>query len=292
MTSQPAGYADRVRALLGYVMESQLNAVPLDSARIRGLRVASPWDIWWISYRTGRSSRLLGIHSISQDHRCPRCRSDAAFLAGQDQPGHPDELSPRTCDCLTAWAMQMRTPHPTRSWPPLSTCVALIKPGADAAAVRELLTQDFQVLDTQTLQLEQRDVRRLYPDAYGGAYVAAQDTYMTSTPVHAHLLKTTPARVTTTPVLSTPEARSSTTVSLSRPTQISSPREVKARIRRTLGDGDVRRNHLHMPDNPGDTFVDIAHLFGWDRLRELYERNDRDTASARLAGYWAVLEGT
>ena len=49
------------------------------------------------------------------------------------------------------------------------------------------------------------------------------------------------------------------------------------------------RNHLHMPDNPGEALADIAHFAGPDVFAELYERHERDQRAGRLAAYRAAL---
>jgi hypothetical protein len=66
------------------------------------------------------------------------------------------------------------------------------------------------------------------------------------------------------------------------------PTQIKAGIRHLLG-ADKVRNHLHMPDNPGEALADIAHLAGRELLATLYERHDRDRSTERLAFYRAAL---
>ncbi|MDQ2883753.1 MAG: hypothetical protein M3Y48_22000 [Actinomycetota bacterium] len=70
------------------------------------------------------------------------------------------------------------------------------------------------------------------------------------------------------------------------------PGVLKADIRRRLGGGDVLRNHLHMPDSPGDAFADLDHLAGAETFSRLYERYEGDRAAQRLARYRALLEQT
>lgn len=65
---------------------------------------------------------------------------------------------------------------------------------------------------------------------------------------------------------------------------------IKSGIRRRLGEGDALRNHLHMPDSPGDAFADLDHLASTETFLRLYERYDRDRAAQRLARYRALLE--
>ncbi|MCO6010444.1 hypothetical protein NE236_36345 [Actinoallomurus purpureus] len=108
-----------------------------------------------------------------------------------------------------------------------------------------------------------RSTRRLYPEAYGADYVGARDAYLTGGPVQVLVLRTlwedpVPAK------------------------------QIKAAIRQVLG-ADELRNHLHMPDNPGEALADITHLAGSDTLAELYGRYERDRSSERLAFYRAAL---
>jgi hypothetical protein len=146
----------------------------------------------------------------------------------------------------------------------------MTKPGADRAAVESMLATSYTILDSSDLHLQAADGRRLYPDAYGRDYVARQENFLTEGPVRAHLL------------LSHPQERSAGAHLAGR---------VKTEIRRNLGPGDLLRNHVHLPDNPGDAFCDIEHLFGRPHLLYLFERYERDTAPVRLAGYRALLEG-
>jgi hypothetical protein len=130
--------------------------------------------------------------------------------------------------------------------------------------VRAALDRDYRVIGMTRRQLSTSDVRRLYPDAYGAAFVAAQDAYLVGARVDVLIL-------------------------LARTDPPPDPGQVKARVRADLGRPDPLRNHLHMPDSPGDTLCDVAHLAGTDLLADLYERYDRDRAEQRLAHYRAVL---
>ncbi len=151
------------------------------------------------------------------------------------------------------------------AWPTWLLTVAMVKPGSDPIAVRELLAESHTVLAEIQRSLALEDVRRLYPDAYGREYVACRDDYLTSAPVTVFVLLTSPWAV-------------------------GKAKGIKAAVRRHLGDGDVLRNHLHMPDSPGDAFADLDHLAGTETFIRLYERYERDRAADRLARYRALLE--
>jgi hypothetical protein len=159
----------------------------------------------------------------------------------------------------------MRQPAVSPCWPRLRVSVAVVKPGADQTVVRRALSEAYRVLRAAERRLTTADVRRLYPDAYGEDYVAAQDAYLTSAPVEVL-------------VLLAPDRR-----------HVPDPKQVKDHVRRRLGDADPLRNHLHMPDNPGDTLCDLHHLAGQQTLQDLYGRYGRDAAADRFAGYRAVL---
>jgi hypothetical protein len=163
---------------------------------------------------------------------------------------------------MLRWAAGLRTPGPLLTWPSASLSLALIKPGAPAGPIKAMLTAAFEVLTVRELTLTTSDTRRLYPEAYGAWYVHARDAYLTSGPVLVLVLR---ARQPSTPASA-----------------------VKARIRGWLG-GSRLRNHLHMPDNPGETLADIAHLAGYRELAQLYRRYERDHTARRLAFYRAAL---
>ncbi|MGH3565013.1 MAG: hypothetical protein ACRDRH_03050 [Pseudonocardia sp.] len=131
--------------------------------------------------------------------------------------------------------------------------------------MRELLAQSHTVIEEAQRHLTPADVRRLYPDAYGPDYVARRDDYLTSAPVTVFVL-------------------------VASPSAIGKAKDIKFDVLRRLGDGDALRNHLHMPDSPGDAFADLDHLTGSKTFSRLYERYERDRATQRLARYWALLE--
>jgi len=258
---QVQAYRDRVTALLAYVVESALAG----ATRAAPAEVDSPWDVWWICYRTATSAADLGLHP-EHTGGCGFCRQNVCDLTGTRPPGHPGRSASGRCGCLRRWAVRMRQPAPSPAWPRLRVSVAAVKPDADRAAVRRCLSEAYLVLSAADRRLTTADVRRLYPDAYGEDYVAAQDAYLTSAPVEVLVL------------LAAADHRN-----------VSDPQQVKDQVRRRLGVGDPLRNHLHMPDNPGDTLCDLHHLAGEQTLHELCGRYDRDAAADRLARYRAVL---
>ncbi len=252
----PAKYLPR--ALLGHVMETLLSGHTCEET----VQLSSPWDAWWACYRAVLPLGRLGIGVTAPDKGCGDCVRDAFALASADPPRHPDPGAARPCGCLLEWAVRMRAPAPRVAWPPLSLTLALAKPGAPSEAIRAGLQHSHQVLRAVAVHLTTDDTRRLYPEAYGVGYVAARDAYLTSGPVLVLAL------------------RAGTTAA--------GAQQVKDRIRDALG-GDRLRNHLHMPDNPGEALADIGHLAGDELLAGLYERYERDRAGHRLAFYRAAL---
>jgi len=251
---------DRAKVRLALTMEYQLAEVAADSGR-----PSCPWDAWWVCYRSGVPAAELGwaTEPPLDECCCQRCRHDAWQLACR-RPEHPDSLGPRSCDCLHEWAVRMRRPAPEPAWPALRTTLALIKPRADRDAVLTQLATRFVVIDCWDRQLTAGDVRRLYPDAYGADHVARLTDYLTSAPVHTLvLLAPVPGLV--------------------------SAKRVKSGIRQRLGGADPLRNHLHLPDDPGEALCDLRHLVGHDLLLDLYRRYDRDGAGDRIARYRALL---
>jgi nucleoside diphosphate kinase len=249
------------RALLGYLIETHLLPGGPPAAPVR---LASPWDAWWACYRAGTPLGRLGAQLRLPSACCPVCVSTSRDLASTDPPRHPAEQAGPSCGCLLKWAIRMRSPAPEGHWPPWSLTLALIKPDAPAARIRERLAGEYGILATSTRTLTTQDTRRMYPEAYGADYVAARDAYLTSGPVAVLVLR----------------ARS--------PGACGQTAQIKAGIRRDLGAG-MLRNHLHMPDNPGEALADIAHFAGPSVLAELYERHERDQRAGRLAVYRAAL---
>ena len=253
---QPARHA--AKALLGYALDTLLSGT---SAGDSGALVPNPWDAWWACYRAGRPLAVSGTCVSAGDGACADCAGQALALAAASPPCHPG-TEPGPCGCLLRWAAAMRSPGPPAGWPPTALSLALIKPGAPAGLVRGLLAGDFDVLAARELTLTTADTRRLYPEAYGAGYVAERDAYLTSG---------------TAQVL---------TLAAHRPGAVSA--DVKARIR-AQASGDELRNHLHMPDNPGEALADIAHFAGYEELAQLYRRYERDRTSSRLAFYRTAL---
>jgi hypothetical protein len=142
------------------------------------------------------------------------------------------------------------------AWPPVSLSLALIKPDAPAAAIKDMLAPLYGILGSRELTMTTADTRRLYPEAYGAAYVRDRDAYLTSSPAHVLILR----------------ARQAGTDSGA----------VKMRIRGHIG-GDALRNYLHMPDNPGEALADIAQFAGYRELAQLYRRYEREHTARRLA---------
>lgn len=251
----PVKYA--AKALLGYLMDMRLTTAGAGPA----VSVPSPWDAWWACYRAAIPLPALVPRIVARDRSCPSCTDRALRLAAASPPGHPG-TTPQACECLLRWAEQMRAPGPRAAWPPVRLALALIKPDAPAAAITDMLALDFEILRTRELTLTTGETRRLYPEAYGADYVRDRDTYLTRGPAHVLILRARQASI--------------------------DPGAVKTQIRENIG-GDALRNHLHMPDNPGEALADIAQFAGYPELAQLYRRYERDHTARRLAFYRAAL---
>jgi hypothetical protein len=258
----PGAWAARhaAKALLGYVLDARLTgSAPAGRATAF---VPDAWDAWWACFRARLPLGTTGIQVQAGGGSCPQCTGRAALLAVADPPQHPGpETGP--CGCLLRWATAMRSPGPAPAWPPAVLSLAIIKPGAPVGRVQDMLGSWFDILGAREVTLTTDDTRRLYPEAYGADYVADRDAYMTSEPVRVLTLR----------------ARSPSVKS----------KDVKAAIRRELAVGDSLRNHLHMPDNPGEVLADVAQFAGYRELAELHRRYERDHAAGRLAFYRAAL---
>ena len=141
----PAKYA--AKALLGYLMDIRLAA-----AGPAAVSVPSPWDAWWACYRAAIPLPGLAPGIVVRDRSCPSCTGRALQLAAASPPGHPG-TGPQACGCLLRWAGQMRAPGPPVAWPPVSLSLALIKPDAPAAAIKDLLAPVFEILGSRELTL-------------------------------------------------------------------------------------------------------------------------------------------
>jgi hypothetical protein len=260
VTSGPAAAVSAkhaARALLGYAMECLLAGLPAPA----GTLVPGPWDAWWACYRAGLPLGRLAAGTRARRTACASCAERASLLAAADPPQHPGAVG---CPggCLLSWAAAMRSPGTPVTWPDSALSLALLKPGAPANWIAAHLQDAFEVLGESGRPLTPADTRQLYPEAYGAEFVKERDAYLTSGPVRILILR----------------ARSGGT----------QPGAVKRQIRAGAGAGSLR-NHVHMPDSPGDAFADIAHFAGYDQLRLLYGRHDRDGTAGRLAFYRAAL---
>lgn len=248
------------KALLGYVIDARLVGGP--SPDRETVFVPDAWDAWWACFRAGIPLGQSGVRIQAGEGSCPDCSGHAALLAIADPPEHPGTDS-GSCGCLLRWAATMRGAGPAAGWPPSALSLAIVKPGADAGRIQGMLGTWFEVLRADEFVLAATDTRQLYPEAYGAGYVAERDAYLTSGPVRVLIL-------------------------LARDPSVN-PKEVKAGIRKQLPCGDMLRNHLHMPDNPGEAFADIALFAGPGELADLHRRHERDHAPARLAFYRTAL---
>lgn len=230
---------------------------------------ADAWDVWWVCTRAGRSARELGIDLRADDVRttgtepatqpggiivragCGRCVADVGDLTRQAPKDTTDPDTWTRCSCAATWARRMRendpAPDPVVAVPTWRVTVGVVKPGADVAAVRELLAGQFEIVAAEQRMLSDHDVHRLYPEAYGPEFRRRQNGYLTSQPVHV-LALVAPARLTT-----------------------RQHQAAKMAVRMTLGGTDDLRNHLHMADNPGEAWCDAQHLIG-PPAAQLYER--------------------
>ncbi|WP_433186197.1 hypothetical protein [Actinoallomurus sp. CA-150999] len=247
------------KALLGLVMERRLT----ERHSPETVSVSSAWDVWWACYRAALSVDQLGVQVTRPGIGCADCDRDAVALATESPPRHPDAVGCRPCNCLLAWAIRMRGPAAPAQWPSTRLTLALLKPGAPHTRIRAELERTHEVLTVIDTVLTTDDTRRLYPEAYGADYVGARDAYLTGSPVqsfvlHARWERSAPAK------------------------------QIKATIRQILG-ADELRNHLHMPDNPGEAFADIAHFAGPDTLTDLYGRYEHDRSAERMAFYRTAL---
>ncbi|MGH3930109.1 MAG: hypothetical protein ACRDTF_09050 [Pseudonocardiaceae bacterium] len=257
----PVCHRDHAKALLAAAIEHHLTG----QGQLPDRPGDGPWDLWWACYRAQRSAAELRLDPPHPVDGCADSAIDASRKALCTPPAHPDQASSRRCSCLLNWARSMRRPAPDIAWPQWRLTVAMVKPGSDPVQVRGLLAPSHTVLEEFQRSLAPADARRLYPEAYGREYVARRDDYLTSAPVTVLVL-------------------------LASASAAGKAKGIEADIRRRLGEGDVLRNHLHMPDSPGNAFADIEHLTGIATFTRFYERYERDRATQRLARYRALLE--
>lgn len=247
-------------AVLGLALEQRLCGRP-DSLPL----LHHPWDAWWVAVRSLGRARSTTAASGT----CGDCVRLAAHMTAAPVPEHPGH-GERACGCYRVWAAAMRTPMAGSQLPevPQRLTLALLKPGAPREAIRSRLRTVLSETHAVERALTAEDCDRLYPDAYGAEFVARRTAYMTSGLVEVIVLVGDGDAVTVGSAL-------------------------KRAIRADLGAGALR-NHLHMPDNPGEALADIALLAGWDVLDQLYRRweiqDGERRVAARLAGYRAHLD--
>lgn len=246
------------KALLGYILDNWLFQHASDP---RPARIPNVWDVWWACYRADLPLRRTGVGVLADQAGCHDCAGRAFALAEANPVRYPDVES-FSCDCLLRWCRQVRSPGPRPDWPPSALSFAIIKPGAPADRIQNLLDPWFEVLKSERFPLSTYDLRRLYPEAYGTDYVAERDAYMTSGPVQVLTLLARNPRANT--------------------------RAIKDSIRHRLG-AETLRNHVHMPDNPAESLADIAQFAGYRELAGMYRRYERDHAPVRLAFYRSAL---
>jgi hypothetical protein len=245
------------KALLGYLLERRLTVPAADPVTVA---VPSAWDAWWACYRAAIPLRSAGITVTVTPPACAACRDRAIALASSDPPGHPGSGRPDPCGCAQRWAAMVRAPGVPACWPTTSITFALLKPGGPWPSISSELAARYDILAATHRTLTTADTLRLYPEAYGERYVRDRDAYLTSGPVCLlTLLDREP-----------------------------DPASLKAQIRGRLGAGTLR-NHLHMPDNPGEALADIAQFTGHENMTILYRRYERDRAAGRLAFYRTAL---
>lgn len=101
-------------------------------------------------------------------------------------------------------------------------------------------------LHTVRRHLTRAEVMFLYSTAYGAAFTRGLVAYHTSGPSELMLVAT--------------------------PNAVQSQHARKLMLRRVAGANDRLRSLLHMPDSLGDTYANIACLFGEATLAELIRR--------------------
>lgn len=251
------GHRGEVTTVLSYLVDQ---AVAGQTPGLVDWAPRSLWDIWWICFRSGTPAEALELRPAETSGECTACALQVAELT-RATPVHPGARPDCRRRCFTAWAASMRSPEAQVSWPRISSALAMVKPGGDTAAVVDLLAEQF-VIEQRTVRiLDTNDVRRLYPETYGADFIAARDHYLTSAPC--------------------------TVLTLRSKTPTPAGHQHKHMIRKLLGSSDPLRNHLHMPDNPGETWCDLQLLTG--TRDDLYRRYDSADAPERLDHYRRLL---
>lgn len=257
--------AARLHAVLGILLEYQLQ--DRDQPPIHQY-LTSPWDLWWISLRSGLSATDLGVQPGRYgDGRC-QCVAQVTQLVRHAATHGPIPTAGRPCSCLLTWAVTMhQIAEPSRpfAWPATRIAVALLKPGSDIDRIRTLLEHTYLVTDILDRTLTTVDVRWLYPDAFGAAYVARQDTYLTSGP-------------TSILCLATHDRHGAHT------------RHIQESIRDGLGATDHVRNQIYMPTSPGEIFAALVRFWSARWLIDTYEAHERGHSSERIRVCRDILE--
>jgi hypothetical protein len=252
---------DLVKTVVSYLYETRLAGQEATVAELPDV-----WDLWYVCYRLWRPAGDLGLAGVRTRSGCPACRELVAYLISTSPPGYPAG-APADCGRFLHWAVRMRSREPAS---PQVDCLAmalsfaLLKPGAPAGAIHDMLAVRYRIAGRRVLRLSSVDVTRLYPDAYGDEFLAWQAGYLGSGPTEALMLTAPPDQ----PVCA---------------------RAVRSEIRASLGVTAEPENHLHMPDSPGEALANIEQFFGEDALREQYGRIELSHGRRRIALHRALL---
>jgi nucleoside diphosphate kinase len=204
----------------------------------------------------------LGIDPDSAKATCSACKPYIRELLSGD-PVYPGWSAPIPCDCFGQWSAGMRTPEDEGQFPSLRFCNCLIKPNADSNRIISVLNASYEIVAAKNITLTVPDIRRMYPESFEALYLPVHNGYLTSS--------------------------ESVVVLMCAKNETTDHRHEKMRIRGLLSGGDCVRNHLHMPDNPGDTIADLLHLSPELDQRSLVHSSDVASAERRVALYKSIM---
>lgn len=230
------------------------------------MRRLSCWDFWYVSYGIQESAPQLFAARFPARLRELRdgagSANDVWRLIEEVPVGwpEPEVVYP---GLLTWRQAQRQEAESGLALPAGAHCPVLVKPRVAVESVLAALEPVFQIEGCEARELGPKDVRRLYPTAYGAEFVGRVVDYLTSGPCTLLL------------------------VSAWQP--IPSLDVCKALVRGQLGVMGNLENAIHLPASLGELYSNLTQFLGHAATREAYNEHNGTKHERRVALYRTLL---
>lgn len=226
----------------------------------------SCWDYWYVCYGLRHSpSRLFtaDFPARLRELRDGEESADAVWRLIAEVPVRWPEPE-AACPGLLTWRQGQRLHAGAGlSLPAGVHCPVLVKPGVDVGPVVSALAPGWRIEQREDWLLSPKDVRRLYPTAYGHEFIGRVADYMTSGPCTLLL------------------------ASSRRP--VPNLDEYKAHLRKQLRTTGNLKNAIHLPASLGELYTNLRQFFGQAAVQEAYNEHYGTRYERRAALYRTVL---